>query len=710
MFVNPWIPWMAAAAAALPVAIHFLTRPKPVRLPLSTLRFVEEAVASRRTRHRLRDAIVLALRTLAVLLVGFAVARPFFGQSDARSAEEAASVVRVVVLDVSHSMGAVDHGVQIFERARPLAARQLEFRSGMRADLILAGARPTPIFTRASSNFSVLRDELSRARPTSQKLAVPETLNLASEILASEGDEPDIRREVVIISDFQRTNWASADFSVLPAGTHIDLESVAPPETLPNLAVLSVVAQGRAETGRDVRLEVEVGNYSGTPQTVRVEVLLGKASMQLSGLCGPFSKTVLTGDILLPDPGWQTGESRLLGINDALAEDNVRPCVLDVRPPPKLGLVTRQPPTQRPSASYFVERALGPVEASRPAGERSADRETRPSSGLVRLDPARLDREAVAGTDVLILVAPGRLPQDTVNQLAGLVRRGRGILYVAADTADVANLRLITEAFAGSLKLPVDFSAPAATQPRRNLFLTEFRKDQSPFQIFGDDLPSLVEAIRFSGGLDSRKLDGSLAEDILAEYSDRSAFLVTGTTDGGGLVVMNADLVNSNLPLSPLYVPLLGELVQRLLGQGRRAAEISSGEPFALSLPTELPGAAELTLAGPAPGSAVAGELADEGAGVLWKGDAAGAPGIYRVMHRGDTVFAVAATIPEAESDLSALPAKVFEERLAGSRDLRFRSQVQVGAEERDTLWSWLAVACVACLLGEVAALKGFKT
>src|SRR6516165_5465132 len=123
MFVNPWIPWMAVAAAALPVAVHFLTRPKPVRLPLSTLRFVQDAVASRRTRHRLRDAIILALRTLAVLLAGFAVARPFFGRSDARSAEAAASVVRVVVLDVSQSMAAVDQGVQVFERARPLAAR-----------------------------------------------------------------------------------------------------------------------------------------------------------------------------------------------------------------------------------------------------------------------------------------------------------------------------------------------------------------------------------------------------------------------------------------------------------------------------------------------------------------------------------------------------------------------------------------------------------
>ena len=95
---------------------------------------------------------------------------------------------------------------------------------------------------------------------------------------------------------------------------------------------------------------------------------------------------------------------------------------------------------------------------------------------------------------------------------------------------------------------------------------------------------------------------------------------------------------------------------------------------------------------------------------MLWKGETAGPPGVYRVMHRNETVFAVGAAISAAEADLRSLPAEVFQERLAGGRDVRFRSAAQVGAEQRDTLWSWLAVACVACLLSEVIALKLFKT
>src|SRR5579872_1896572 len=582
MFLNGWAIVIGALAAGLPIAVHFLTRPRPVRLPLSTLRFVQEALHQRRTRHRLRDAIVLALRTLAVLLVAFAVARPFFGQSDRMAADESASVVRVVVLDISQSMAAASHGVQVFERARALAAKTLEYRGGMKADLVLAGSRARPVFQQASSNFSVLRDELSQARPAPQRLSVQDAINAASEILARESDAAGLRREAVIVSDFQRTNWAAADFSTLPVGTHIELESVAPPEPPPNLALLRVAAQGRAEAGRELRLEVEVGNFSETPQTINAEVLLGPTSIQLSGLCGPFSKTVLTGDFLAPETGWQTGEARLSGVDDALPDDNVRACVLDVRMPPRLALITRQPATQRPSSSYFIERALAPADPASSRAPEPAEGHTSADGRIVRLDPARLDRDTVGAADVLILVQPGRLLPDAVNQLAGLVRRGRGILYVAADASDATNLRLLGEALAGGARLPIEFSPPAAKQPRRNLVLAEVRSEQSPFQIFGDELPSLVDALRFSGGLDSRRTDGALTEDILAQYSDGTAFLAAAASEVGGLVVMNADLTASNLPMSPLYVPLIEELEQRLLGQGRRAAEIACGEPFAL--------------------------------------------------------------------------------------------------------------------------------
>src|SRR6476469_5627299 len=116
MLMHPWALGIGAAAISLPVLIHWLTRPRPVTLPLSTIRFVREAVQQRRARYRLRDIIILLLRT--------------------------AAVVRIVILDRSQSMAAVSGGVQAFERGRAAAAKQLAYTPGLRADLILAAARP----------------------------------------------------------------------------------------------------------------------------------------------------------------------------------------------------------------------------------------------------------------------------------------------------------------------------------------------------------------------------------------------------------------------------------------------------------------------------------------------------------------------------------------------------------------------------------------
>jgi predicted permease len=84
----------------------------------------------RQTRQRLRDAIILTLRTLAVLLLGFTVARPFIEQSDVRSADEAASIVRIVVLPAV---------MMVFTRLAPLDVT-------LKSVLIIQAAMPAAIF------------------------------------------------------------------------------------------------------------------------------------------------------------------------------------------------------------------------------------------------------------------------------------------------------------------------------------------------------------------------------------------------------------------------------------------------------------------------------------------------------------------------------------------------------------------------------------
>ena len=700
--LHSWALVIGGAALAAPVVIHLLTRPRPARLPLSTIRFVQEVVRQRRARNRLRDWLILLLRTAAVALLALAIARPLSGQRERAAIDEpTADVQRVVLVDVSQSMAAEKGAVRIFERARAIAARQLTDRSGLQANLILAAATPQSVFDRTSSNFAALRDALSEAAVLPERLNVQAALNRAAEMLARPGGGPEVRRELIVVSDFQRASWAAADFSTLPVDTAIQLESVAPKETPSNIALLRAGPRGRVEQGREFRLEVDVGNYSTSQRKVDVQLALDSSVYQLSGSCPPGVKTTLGADVTLREPGWRFGEARLLAVDDALAADDRRALAVDVRPPPSYLLVTRQRAADKPSSSYYLQRALAPA----------APREAKAAEAVVRGDPARLDLEAFTSADLIVLDHPGKLPEATLKHLASLLERGRGVLYVASEPIDATNLSVLAKAAGASLQMPVEFLPPPAGQARRGLFLTDIKRREPPFSVFGEEATAAIAGLRFSGGLASRRREDALLDDVRAAFNDQSACLVVTAVGSGRLAVLNAELGASNLPASPAFVPLIGELAGNLLGQDRPIEAAACGEPAANFLPASAPAIDVLEIVGPhasAEEAGALGELRTEQIGALWQLPAAGPPGIYRVVEGDKTVFAMATAIPPEESDLTPLAGTLLTERLAGGRNVQYHAAAQGDEEPRDQLWTWFALACVSCMVGEIVGLKWF--
>ena len=232
--------------------------------------------------------------------------------------------------------------------------------------------------------------------------------------------------------------------------------------------------------------------------------------------------------------------------------------------------------------------------------------------------------------------------------------------------------------------MPVQFMPPPAGQVRRDLFLTAVRRDEQPFSVFGDSVAAITGRLRFAGGLSSRPLPGGLADDVLATYNDGSACLVLTASDAGVLAVINADLAASNLRKARAFVPLLDELIDRMLHRNHAGTAHLCGEPLVLQLPGEVGPAAGLRVVGPesldadhggsaatgrkvdALGAAAAcGELIDEGAGVTWHWPSPEQPGVYRVCRGSDTVFALAVGIPAEESQLESIDLEAIN-RLAG--------------------------------------------
>jgi hypothetical protein len=694
------------------------------------------------------------------------------GETDASTGTEAAT--RVVLLDVSQSLAAGERGIQAFERARALAAERLSYRPGLAANVILAGAKAEPTFARPSTNFSALRDELSRATVRPERLDVTAAIATAAAMF---DDKPGTTRELIVVSDFQRGSWSRADFSVIPEDVKITFESVAPEQAPANVGLVGATIRNRGTNGGNASVEIEAANYGPLGRTIDVELKIGEQVRRLQASCAPYAKTTLATEITAsaaaaapvsaasnapgaapangpagatasPAAGspvaegrtdaWQWGTARLVGVDDALAADNELPIVGRVRAAPRTALVTRQSAKVRPSASYFLETALAPA-------ARGATSAASSSGSVVRLDPSQKNPETAAGCDVIVVDRPGRLGDEWITYLVGAARRGRVLIYAAEEAIDATNLMRLAKTAERDWRFPVDFSPPPA-KPRDDLFLAEVKFDRPPFSVFGEQASSAVAPLRFRAGPATTVRPDALADDLLAVYDDRTACLAVGTLGAGRIAVLNADLEASLLPRTEAFVPLVCELVDRMLDSSGAVTVLECGTPLAAYLPTDAGPAASLTSAGP-DGQPI-GRLRDEQLGVLWESQSVPKPGVYRV-ERGDalspnagaakpdgtglpnagaakptgtgsadagaakptgmTLWAAAAVIPAEESDLRTLPADVLTGRLAAGRTTVFRSS-QSRQEPNDRRWVWLLAGCVGCMLAEIGALRWFRT
>lgn len=704
MFLNPWALFFLVAVG-VPVAVHFLTRPKPVVLPISTLRFVREVIQQRRARHWLRDLLLLLLRTSAVLLIVFAVARPRPGMQQAVAMDDDADTVRVVVLDSSQSLSAIDGGTALFEKARAAAAEQLRYRPNLRANLIFAGAKPRPVFDQPSQNFDALRDELARAKSLPEHLDVLRALTLAAEMLAPRDPTDQRRRELVIVSDFQRANWAQADFSVVSKETKIMLESVTPKSPLANLAIAGGRVIGHTAEQAGGRIEIDVGNWSAAAQTVTVEVQVGDATRRLSGECPAGRQTTLTEELSLSDFGWHVGSARIVAAMDALTADDELALAVEVRPRPSYLLITRQAPTLRPSSSHYLECVLAPDGAAN--GKEAAGSSGSPQ--VIRSSADKLDAELLARADLIVIDHPGAINEQTVKNIAEAMRRGKPVWYVAAEPADATTLQRLGVELGRSLRMPVAFQPPPQGEWRRNLFLTSVKYDAKPFSSLGESAATLVRDWRFSGGLVSRPIPDAIADDVLATYNDGTACLVVTATDTSSLAVLNADLGASNLPSQAAFVPLVDELMQQLTERRSLTTTAHCGQSLLVRLPVSGTSANSLEIVGPSNGDVGSGELIDEAGGVNWRWPVVGTPGAYRIQQGNQTVFALAVSAPAEESQLDPLSADVLQNRLAANNSVFYRPAGD-SEQPRDTLWTWLTVGCLICLLGELGTLLVFRT
>ncbi len=708
--LNLWAIALGGVALAAPLAVHWLTRPRPVAYRLSTIGLLSEVIQQRRARSRIRDWLILALRLLAVALLALALSRPILQSAAMVPATAESGSGRVIVLDVGQSMAAGSGGASSLVQGRSAALGFLEFMPDVEANVILAGAQPRSVFDQLSPNLASLRQSVAEAVARPERTDVRAAMELAGRML---GQRENRKRELIVISDFQRSDWGRLFLESIPEDTQIRLHAVRP-AVQDNLAITSVHLDHDPIVGQPAQVDVEVANHSESSAEVRCRVEIGNWGRTLSGSIGPHSSRVLSETVTFESPGWFNGKAHLESNLDVLPDDDERPVAVFVRPVPQVALVTRQGPSV--GSRYYLQRALEVAlgGAGMPGGPEGVTGAEDSQSRVIPVHPRRDAPSSWPEADLYVIDHPGQLDETAIAHVASRVRRGRGLLYVAADMVDAINLDRLGEQLGSGFEPPVRFEAEGGDGTiRKDLFVRRIEKRQVPFRILGSEVDSAFRPVRFAGGLPTQTVAEGLRDQVLAELSDSSALLYVTGVDAGQVAVLNADLGQSNWPVQPSFVPVLAELVQGLLS-GRGATDAAAcGEPLVRMLPPRLEREAELvagTLSGAPPASEDYGQWewsASQGA-LVWAWSEPSGPGVYGLRHDGEVTLAVATAAPASESDLQMLEAELLTDRVALGRRVEYSDPASDETDDDDA-WYWLIAACLFGLIAEVTALRWFR-
>jgi hypothetical protein len=559
-FLAPALLGTLLPLAALPLLIHLLNKGFPKRLRFPSIELIKETMARRSNLHRWRHWILLLLRTafLGLLLVAFLqpVLRRF-GIDPATKGDRRV----LIVLDHSVSMEHKGDGPSSRERATHEALKLIEsLAAGDAVNVLLMDSSPTACFMEFSKDHQEAKRFLTRLKPGFSRADV----NLANAVAARLLSKIASRLEVYYISDFQRRNWANANFTPLPPAAKLFFVDVGPAHR-DNRAILDARAsQAQVLAGDTVMLEVAVGNFSGEPFTGRVTVTLDQRfSFDQEVSLAPWSEGKAMVPVSAGRPGVHLCEVRLPP--DALEYDNRFCLALAVQEKEEVLIVTDAPDSQKRGA-YFLKTALNPFENE--AG-----------SLLPRIiNSSELTPSRLAGVHKMFFTQLNRLGPEACAAAATFLFQGGGLIYFLDGPADAENL-LTLERAVGPETMPMRLTqrrtatnvVSGAQQVVRGDFKSRYLK------VFQGAARQNLALLEF---YDYYQASATSAGGVLLAYADESPAMASLHHGLGTMLLLNfsASEFSSNLARQRIFPAWMQELVKAVSVEEPPPAAYTIGE------------------------------------------------------------------------------------------------------------------------------------
>lgn len=590
----PEMMW-GAAAAGVPIAIHFFFRSRWRRVPWAAMKFLLQAVEQTSRRLKFQELLLLAARVLVLVLLALALSRPSSFASGGGADGDA--VDAVLVVDNSLTMGARDGEKTRFERARAAALAVIDrLPSHSTVQIITAGDRAVVRGPHSASDLDQARRVIGELTLSHQG---GDLLPAATEAAALLKQGPSPNKELYVFSDMQKAGFDRQSaplrerLKAISEGAAVHLVRCGTRRPR-NAAIVGIAPQSGTipHIGERVGFAVLVKNAGVEPVpnlTVTLEVD-GKANekdAQPIASLGPGETRTVTLTGRFAKPGLRTVTAVLK--SDDLDADNRLDQVIPVADQIRVLVVDGSPDPREPdkSSAYYLMHAL------RPVGEPEWSRYHLQPRAVAASDAAA---SLLADKDLCILVncavgAAGaggtrgeRLSEEFVDRLGGFVREGKGLIIFGGPRVNAADYNRVLGVDQRLLpgKLLGVITAPAGGALRIN---PDTAEPQSFLSLFREEPLNRVGAVEVGRALDVQE-EPSAGKNREAPRIglrfDNGRPAVLHRRVGAGevvLITVTADQTWSDWPLRHTFIPFIHTLLGRALHGRSEHHTVSAGKP-----------------------------------------------------------------------------------------------------------------------------------
>jgi hypothetical protein len=644
---------VALGALTIPVLIHLTQRERKQIVEFPSLMFLQRIPYPSVRRRRIRNWVLLMVRMAALVLIVLAFTRPFLDRPTVAMAGTLGPREVVILLDHSYSMAYGDR----WDRARAAARRAVDgLDNDDRATLILFGTG-AELDVRSTPERARLMAAIDAAKLSAQATRYAPGIKLAQRVL-TESRLP--RREVIMISDFQRNGWIRDESLRLPEGAVFTPVVIADPDPA-NVTVSTLSLQRSVFSGQG-RITVVAGLVNRGPNPVNnLEVRLdvdGRTIETQRATVQPTAPASVSFQPFTLGRAYTRGTVRIA--RDKLPLDDAFHFV--VSPAQRVPVLVVEPNSANPRSSLYLLKAL--------------------SIGTTPAYQVQVRQgESVSTTDLdrhRVVILNDTAAAASVDALKRFVQAGGGLFIVLGEHAmwsssaadllpGIPGAVIDRQTARGGSLAELDYSHPIL-----ELFKAPRSGDLSGARFFRYRAVTLKEPAAPQGPPTAAQPQQPPAERVIARFDDGSIAMAERTVGLGRVVLWSSTLDNywTDFGLRPVFLPFVHQVTRYLATYEEPAQWFTVGnvvDPAHLLQSAGLgvqagtsstggmiltPGGQRVAQTGSAPGPVELGEM-----------------GFYEIHGRSganDRTLSIASNPDTTESDLALLDPQELAAALAG--------------------------------------------